>query len=76
MTVDEALRDMREASVGMAAKGYEEEAKEFNRWADAVEQEREQLRGLLARALAAEGRCSTRLLHEISRALEKTHETR
>ena len=56
MTTDEALREMRRD--------------DCMKWADAVEQEREQLRSLLSRVLAAEGRCPTRLLHDISRALE------
>ena len=58
MTVDEAMREMRTGNA------------QHHEWADAVEQEREQLRALLSRVLAAEGRCSTRLLIDISRALE------
>ena len=57
MTVDEAMREMRTGNA------------QHLEWADAVEQEREQLRGLLTRVLAAEGRCPTKLLHEISRVL-------
>ena len=64
MNIEDVIREMREREKEMFVSPVRAT------WADAVEQERKQLRSLLARVLAAEGRCPTRLLHDISRVLE------
>ena len=64
MTPDEALREMR-------VYNRNKSILVLDQCVEVVEQEREHLRALLTRVLVAEGRCPTRLLIEISRALEE-----